>query len=175
MKIAISSQDVDSSKAEATAAGGTAHATRGGRERRRRRWWSTRSTARAEINNVRRFHQDRQRVRAAGPVRRWSVEVFLPHHGSELGVDRVDSVSAAPNHEIFESLRVDQSRSKEGFAERRGLLRFVLQLDFPEKLELSGNRVFRELGFGLLPTAVFRVVVGEWPIAGRLTVSLRQV
>jgi hypothetical protein len=100
--------------------------------------------------------------------------VFLPHHGSELGVDRVDGVPAAPNYEVFESLCVDQSRSKERFAERRGTLRPVLQFDFPEKLELSGNCVFCELGFGLLPTAVFCVVMGKWPIARRLTVSLRQ-
>ncbi len=176
MEIAIAGQYVDSSKAEASAAGRATHASRSGRKRRRLRgWWSTGGTAGAEVNDVRRFHQDRQRVRAAGPMHRGSVEVFLPHHGSELGVDRVDSVPAAPNHEVFESLCVDQSRSKERFAEGHGALHLVLQFDFPEKLELSGNCVLRELGFGFLPTAVFCVVVGERPIAGRLPVSLRQV
>ena len=101
--------------------------------------------------------------------------MFLPHHRSEFGVHRIDGILAAPNHEVFESLSVDQSGSKESFAERRGTLSLFLQFDLPQKLELSGNGVFGELGFGFLPTAVFRIVMREGPIAGRLTVSLRQI
>ena len=66
MKITISGQYVDSSKAEATAAGRATYASGSGRKRRRWRGrWSTRRTAGAEVDNVRWFHQDRQRVRAA--------------------------------------------------------------------------------------------------------------
>src|SRR5580692_7179004 len=58
MKITVPSQYVDSSKAEATAAGRAPHASSSGRKRGRwRGWWSTRGTAGAEVNNVRRFHQ----------------------------------------------------------------------------------------------------------------------
>src|ERR1700733_11912780 len=105
MQIAISRQNIGASKTEPTAARSSAQTARSGsnRWRRWRRRWSSWRTPRAKVNDARRFHENLQRARAARAFGSRKIKVFLPHHGSEFGVHRVDRILAAPKHQVLES------------------------------------------------------------------------